>query len=45
MSTGLIRITKREWLALGGLTNPKLSRRYVGRKGAGRWAYFKEAQQ
>jgi hypothetical protein len=32
-----IRITKKEWISLGGLENPKLSRKQVSNK----WQYFK----
>jgi hypothetical protein len=33
-----IRITKKHWQAMGGLENPKLSRRQL-RNGA--WSYFR----
>lgn len=38
MPTKPVRITKAEWLCLGGLTNPKLSRRQTKQ---GAWTYWR----
>lgn len=35
------RITKREWVAYGGLSNPNLSRKQMNN---GRWQYYRVAK-
>jgi hypothetical protein len=36
MKTDVMRLTKREWYAMGGFANPHLYRRHDGRS----WHYF-----